>query len=280
MREFLDSFRFKIILCILALLIGMMLYSITKGGQVIGVSKVLNAITSPVMKASNSISHKVSKNIDMLLNSKKNYDENKKLKKDLADAYKNIIDYEDKKKEILELRKFVGIKEKNEKYQLSDPCNITGRVTNDPFKSFTIDKGSKNGIKLHDPVVTGDGLVGVIVSVSDSYATVRTILSAQTLSISVVCVETGDIGFVEGSVTTAKDSLTKMVLTKVEHAIKTGDIITTSGDSKLFPHNYPIGIVQSVGIEPSGLLAYAIVKPLVDPLTITSVMVILDLGDE
>jgi rod shape-determining protein MreC len=215
----------------------------------------------------------------MFLNSKKNYEENKKLKNDLAEAYKNIIDYEDKKQEILELRKFVGIKEKNEEYTLSNPCNIIGRVTNDPFKSFTIDRGSKDDIRLYAPVVTGEGLVGVIVSVGENSSVVRTIISAQPLSVSAVCVETGDIGFVEGTVATAKEGLTKMVLTKTDHTVKPGDIIKTAGDSELFPANYPIGIVQSTGIEPSGLLAYAILKPIVDPNEITSVMVILDLGN-
>ncbi|MDR0919745.1 MAG: rod shape-determining protein MreC [Oscillospiraceae bacterium] len=279
MKEFFESFRFKIILCILALLIGMMLYAVTQGGKIIFPSKVLSTITSPVTKASNAISDKVSKNINMLINSKKNYDENKKLKRELAEVYKEIIDNEDNKKEISELRKFLGIKEDNEQYSLSRPCNITGRITNDPFKSFTIDQGTKQGISLYDPVVTAEGLVGVIISVADNYSTVRTLLSAQPLSVSAVCVETGDLGYVEGSVTTAKDGLTKLVLTTDTTEMKPGDIIKTSGDSGLFPNNYPIGTVQSVGIEPSGLLASAVIQPIVDPNEVTSVMVILDLGE-
>ena len=43
-------------------------------------------------------------------------------------------------------------------------------MTNDPYGTFVIDRGSNDGIKLYDPVVTSEGLVGVIVEVANSYA--------------------------------------------------------------------------------------------------------------
>lgn len=74
-------------------------------------------------------------------------------------------------------------------------------MTNDPYGTFVIDRGSNDGIKLYDPVVTSEGLVGVIVEVANSYATVRTLLHPD-LSIGGLCVESRDTGIIEGALLT------------------------------------------------------------------------------
>lgn len=278
MKEFFGTVKFKIILAILALLFGMMLYSVTQGGVVNGASEMFGKALSPVQKLSNSITHKITKNIDMLMNADKYYKENQKLKTEIADLYQQLIDYEDKKVEIDELRKFIGIKEQHAEYQLSPPCTVIGRTMNDPFKSFTIDKGSKDGISVYDPVVTGDGLVGIVSEVADTYSTVKTVLNARSMSVGAICVETQDTGIVEGAVSEALKGKTRMVLINKDNTIKPGNLIKTSGDSGLFPQDYPIGIVESVAVDSSGLTSYAVIKPIVDISNVTAVMVITDLG--
>ena len=52
----------------------------------------------------------------------------------------------EQRKELFDIFGSIFSKEKNEDYQLSQPCGVLGYVTNDPFKSFTIDKGSEDGI--------------------------------------------------------------------------------------------------------------------------------------
>ena len=179
MGDFFKSVKFKIIICILALLVGIMIYSVTQGGNSISGSNALGGIFKPVRKLSNSISNKVETQIDMFVNAEDYYDENQALKEQISELYNKLTEYENTKKEIEELRKFVGIKEDNEQYELSPPCSVIGRVTNDPFGSFIIDRGSKDEIKVYDSVVTGEGLVGVVVEVADSYSIVRTILSPE-----------------------------------------------------------------------------------------------------
>jgi rod shape-determining protein MreC len=279
-KEFFESFKFKVILCIIALLFGMMIFAVTKNGNMVGIQRGFVFVVEPLAKLSNSISHSVSKKLDMLVNAEKYYNENQQLKEKLSDAYEMLIEYADAKKEISELRKFIGIKEQNAEYLLSPPCKVIGRTANDPFKSFIIDRGTTDGIKIGDPVVTGAGLVGVITEISESQASVRTLLSAQPLSVPAICSETGDIGFVQGSVTCAFDGTTKFTLTKLENSMSVGNIIKTSGESRYFPANTPIGIVEEIGIEDSGLLSYAIIRPIVSPNDVTSVMVIISMEND
>ena len=62
----------------------------------------------------------------------------------------------------------------------------------------------------------------------------------------------------------------------LNNKIKKGDLIITSGNSGQFPQGYVIGNVTETGIEESGLTAYAIIEPAVNPNKINNVMVITD----
>ncbi|MBQ8435387.1 MAG: rod shape-determining protein MreC, partial [Oscillospiraceae bacterium] len=139
--------------------------------------------------------------------------------------------------------------------------------------------GSNDDIKLYDPVVTSEGLVGIIVNVANSYSTVRTILSPD-LSIGALCVESRDTGIIEGSLKYAADGKCKMIYLDKNNKIKKGDLIITSGNSGQFPQGYVIGNVTETGIEESGLTAYAVIEPAVDPTKISNVMVITEFDRE
>ncbi|MDE5648884.1 MAG: rod shape-determining protein MreC, partial [Oscillospiraceae bacterium] len=197
MNQFFKSFKFKVIVCITAFFLGIALYSVTKDGKTSEGSQLIGTVLNPVKRFSNVISDKVSLVIDLFVNSEEYVEENRKLKEQIADLNNRLIDYEDIKSENEDLRKFIGIKEENEDFVLSPPCTVISRMANDPYGTFVIDRGSNDGIKLYDPVVTSEGLVGIITEVAKSYATVRTILSPD-LSVGGLCVESRDTGIIEG----------------------------------------------------------------------------------
>ncbi len=275
MGQFFKSVRFKIILCITAFFLGIALFSVTKDGKASSSSQVVNSILNPIRKFSNGISDKVSLVVDLFINAEDYEKENQELRQKVAGLNARLIEYEDMKSEIEDLRKFIGIKEENEDFELSPPCTIISRMANDPYGTFVIDKGSKDGIELYDPVVTSEGLVGIITEVAKSYSTVQTILSPE-LSIGGLCVESRDTGIVEGSLSFAADGKCKMNYIDKENTIKEGDLIITSGNSGQFPQGYVIGYVTETGIEESGLNSYAVIKPAVDSGKINNVMVITD----
>ena len=167
MRDFFKSTRFKILLAFLAFLIGIMIYGVSKGGYSISGESIVNSITKPFRSAANSIAMKFEHNFDKISNATEYYNENQRLKQQLAEQNQKLTEYEALKKEVEELRKFVTIKEENEDYILSEPCKVISYVANDPFKSFTINKGSADGIEPNCPVVTAEGLVGITSEVSE-----------------------------------------------------------------------------------------------------------------
>ena len=273
MNEFFKSFRFKVILCIAAFFLGVGLYSVSLDGEATLGSQIIGSVLSPIKKVSNAISDKVSLVIDLFIDSEVYVEENRQLRQQVAELNNRLIDYEELRTEVEDLRKFVGIKEENEDMKVSRPGNIISRSANDPYGSFVIDRGKKDGIKLYDPVVTSEGLVGVIVEISRTYSTVRTILSPD-LSVGALCVESRDTGVIEGNLSLAGDGKCKMIYIDKNNKIKNGDLMITSGRSGQFPRGYVIGNVTEVGIEPNGLTAYAVIQPSVDISKINSVMVI------
>ncbi len=275
MEHFLKSKKLKAILIIMALLTGILAYAVSAGGYTIPAVDILNTIASPFQKASNAISGKVEYALNLYQNAEDGYEENEALKKEIAELHKQLVKYEQVQQELDELKSFVGIKETYSDFVITSPCEVTGYVTNDPFYAFNIDCGKNEGISLYDPVVTEEGLVGVITKLGDNTATVTTILSPD-LSIAVYCSTTKDHGVLNGSVGLAMQGMTKLLYLDKDTALKKDRVILTSGENGLFPKGYVVGYVNDVGTDDSGLTACASVKPSADVRNLHMVVVVTD----
>ncbi|MCR4639600.1 rod shape-determining protein MreC [Ruminococcus sp.] len=276
MRDFLKSTRFKVMVGFLAFLVGMMVYAVTRGGYSVSGASFINTLTKPFRAASNSISRKMEHTVDKLSNADKYIEENERLKKQIGELNAQLTEYDAIKAEVEELRKFVSIKEEHEDYLLSQPCKVLGYVTNDPFKSFTIDKGTADGIQVNCPVVTSEGLVGITVEVSKHVSTVRTILSPDLSVAAVASSSNADQGIIEGNVLSSENGQTKLIHVPKKNKLKRGDLMITAGNSGLFPKDYPIGTILEIGFDSNGLSVCADIQPCVDVNRLTSVIVITD----
>lgn len=105
---------------------------------------------------------------------------------------------------------------------------MVARDPDDRFYSFTIDRGSLSGIEPLDPVVTADGLVGVVREVGVNYSKVVTILDVW-IDVGARDVRTRDIGIVTGSVDLAADGKCRLNYLPRESGAAPGDIVVTSG---------------------------------------------------
>ena len=274
MKEFFHTVKFKIIVALTAVLIGAMIYSVTTGGYSSGSNYLFEVIFEPVRSLSSKISDKVSTSLDMIINAEKYYNENQQLKTQLNAIYNDVIDYDKVLEENRELRVMLELKEEYNNYKFSPPCTVIARTTNDPYCSFTIDKGSSDGIEPGDPVVTETGIVGVCFEVSPSTSKVRTLYSPKT-AVGVYTVRTKAEGIAEGGYDLAVKGRIRMSYISKESDIKEGDVIVTSGSAN-YPAGQLIGTVESVQMEQNGLSKYAIIIPAEEPGTITGVFVITD----
>lgn len=272
MRDFFQSVKFRIIVALMAVLVGVMIYSVTSGGYAAGTTSFFEMASEPFKKLSSAISEKVSTSLDMIINAEKYYNENQQLKTQLNELYNDLIDYDRVLTENEELRVMLDLKEEYSEYEFSPPCSIIARTTNDPYGSFTIDKGSSSGIEPGDPVVTQNGIVGVCYDVTSSTCKVRTLYSPKT-SVGVYSVKSRAEGIVTGGYDLAMNGRVRMSYISKDSAIAPGDIIVTTGSTN-YPAGQLIGTVETVEMEANGLSKYAIIIPAEEPDTLSSVFVI------
>lgn len=275
MGGFFRSKKFRIILCIIALLIGMMLYAVTQDGFTLPTTGFIGKICNPIRSVSNRISDSVENTLDAFTRSKEYQQENEELRQRVAELEYQLVDYHKTQQELTDLEGFMGVKEDHEDFVLSDPCTIIGYVENDPFHAFYIDKGSEDGLSVYDPVVTAEGLVGIISEISETYATVETICSPN-LSIGAEVSGKSESGIVEGDVTLSSSYRCRMIYLEKDTTLKKGDLVITSNSVGIFPQGYLIGSVESIEPMESGLSYCAVIRPSVDLENLSNVIVITD----
>lgn len=276
MRDFVKSAKFKVLLGFLAFLIGIMVYSVTKGGYSLSVVSAFNTVTKPLRTVSNNISRSMEGTLDRLANSDEYYEENQRLKKEIGELNRQLTEYEALKTEVEELKELVSIKQEHEDFEFTQACSVIGYIANDPFMSFTIDKGSADDITPNCPVVTAEGLVGITVEVSEHMTTVRTILSPDLSVAAVNSKNVKDMGIVEGSIASSQKGQTRLIHIDKNNKFKVGDLIITSGTSGLFPKDYSIGRIKSIDLDSNGLSDCAVIEPCADVTRLSSVYVITD----
>lgn len=128
--------------------------------------------------------------------------------------------------------------------RFTDLASVSARVVGSPISNFEqtvrLDRGSYDGIDEDMPVVTGAGLVGRVVEVSQTRSTVRLITDPQS-SVGVRLSRSGDLGLVEG---VGPDR--PLVLGLIEPGTDVGrrELLVTSGvDDSIFPGGIPVGRV-------------------------------------
>jgi rod shape-determining protein MreC len=156
---------------------------------------------------------------------------------------------------------------------------ITTRVLAQPANAYDQDivvaAGRADGIVRDAPVVTEDGLVGIVTSVSGDAARV-TLLTDQSVAVSAYDVTTNAAGVVRKA-----SAGSELVLDRVpkDLVVTEGDIVATagwrSGDlESLYPRGLPIGRVTSVGLQDIDLYQRIQVTPFVNFDSLSEVVVL------
>ncbi len=275
MKDFFHSVRFRILLCIAALLLGLMTCVAVTAGKQSGPEQIIGTLTYPFVSAANAISDGVAGLIDKFVNADKYKSENEQLSAELAEMYKSTMDYEDLVRENERLREMLELRQKSEDFRFSEPCDVIARNANDIYGGFTVSKGKNSGISEGDPIVTSVGLIGRVTSIADNYAKVTTILSPR-VNVGVYTTRAKTTGVLENNLEYAQKGQVLMSSILKEADIREGDIIFTSGKSGLFPDDLYVGKVLEVYDDPNGFSKHAVIEPAQDVLKVTSVFVITD----
>lgn len=106
---------------------------------------------------------------------------------------------------------------------------------------LTINKGRRNGIEPGMGVISAHGIVGKVMSVSDHFATVSSILNTDVF-VSCFIKRKDNFGSINWD---GRDALFAKLLYIPRHAeLEKGDTIVTSGYNSIFPENILIGYID------------------------------------
>lgn len=141
----------------------------------------------------------------------------------------------------------LGYVESDSTYKFT-PAKIISNSVNKQQNYITLNRGSKHGIKPDQGILSSQGIVGVITSVSDSYSSGLSLLNPR-WSVSAKLKNSGYYGSLawDGEDYQIADLLE--IPFHVELAV--GDSIVTSGYSSIFPEGLMIGVIDEFA-QPGG----------------------------
>lgn len=255
---------------VLALLIvgSFVMLTLTYQGS-LGLQRGVSTIFSPVQSVSDRALKPARDLVDWFDKTFDARGENSRLKSELVDARRKAVAGEEALQENGQLRKLVAL-DSSPALASSAYEPVTGRViARSPTvwrSSVTIDLGSGDGVRLDDPVVSGDGLVGRVASVEPASAQVM-LLTDHASAVSAKVVPVGVQGVVKPEVGNPEELILDFIdSTRKVHGGQ--DVVTAGwraqGLASLFPPGLPVGEVTKASIVEQEANQQVDIRPFAD----------------
>lgn len=222
-----------------------------------------NTVFSPVQKLMTGVSDGVGGFFNFLFEMQDYKEVNSELTKRIADMEQKYRSAEDFRAENEQLRALLELKENTYAADEATGAKIIGWSSDNWYNTYTIDKGSLDGIAAQDTVVTQLGLVGQVQEVGLNWARVSTVIDTAS-TVGVCVVRTGDIAMLDGDTQLGKDGFCKLNFVNKQAEIVVGDLLETSGLGDVFAPGIHIGRVVELHADSTGVNQYAVVEPAVD----------------
>ena len=273
MKDFFDTWKFKILVGIAVFLAAIMAYAGANGRLTAAPQEILSVAVAPFQRAAAAVSNGVSSlwekytNIDAIL------EENEKLTTENAELRGQMVDYDKLKAENEAYKALTNIQEQHPEMSYVSSF-VIGRDPLDSFYGFTLDKGSLDGVEANDAITSDEGyLLGVVTEVDLTSCKVMTILHPSFNAAGVVS-RTRDNGIITGSADYAAEGLCILSNLSRGTLTKANDQVITTGLGGVFPPDVLVGVVQDLVPEASGKSTIAVIKPGADPRTVKHVFII------
>ncbi len=196
-------------------------------------------------------------------------EENRRLKQKIAQLQEQNHQMKEMKLANERLRELLQFREKNSPSMIG--AEVIARDPSSWFKSVTIDKGERDGVKMGMAVISSTGVIGQILKTASHYAIVL-LLTDYNSAIDSIVQRTRAKAIVEGK--GENRCQLKYLLRADEVAV--GDIVVTAGSGGNFPKGLMIGEIKKVDKQGHGVFQYAELAPGVDLTKLEEVFVIME----
>lgn len=227
------------------------------------ISNVFNTVLMPFQRFINSSGEKINDFFAHFDDINRLREENEMLKRridELENEREDLIEFKAKN---IELREALNIKDQYSDWEMLG-ANIIAKDMGNWFNVFTIDRGTKDGIKNDSPIVTSKGLVGRVMKADLVSSKVISIIDEES-SVSARLSKTSDLVVVKGDRRLKDQGLCIMEYIPVDVDVAVNDSVETSGMmGGIYPKGIIIGKVKEVRQRTNELDRYAIIEPSVD----------------
>lgn len=236
-----------------------------------------NAVIVPVQDGINSIGLWISDQIDKSHDLEALNEENAELKEEIEQLTAQNNTLKQYATTIEELEALLELKSTYTDYD-TVAAQVISKNSDKWFSTFTINKGSNDGIEVDMNIIAEGGLVGIVTDVGENYSTCRAItdddinISAMIQGTSEICVVTGSLTLMDSNLLSFSD------LSGTATVAEGMSIVTSTVSSKYLP-NLLIGYIESYSVDGSGLTVSGYITPAVDFDSLTYVLVITQLKE-
>jgi rod shape-determining protein MreC len=241
---------------VLALLIvgSFALLTLTYGQSSDGFQRGISAIFSPLQTVADRALKPARDLVDWFDQTFEARGENERLRAELEEARRLAVAGEEALQENAQLRKLVDL-DRDPPLASSAYEPVAGRViARSPtvwYSTVTIDVGSGDGVEVEDPVLSGEGLVGLIASVEGGSSQVM-LLTDHASGVSAKVVPEGWQGLVRPEVGDPEDLVLDFIDSNTR--VRRGQDVVTAGWraqglASHFPPGLPIGEVTRASVE-------------------------------
>ena len=273
MKDFFDTWKFKILVIVAVFLVGIMAYAGANGRLTAAPQELLSVVLTPLQKVTSALSGGAASVWEKYTSIDDVMDRNEQLEAENAELRQQMVDYDRIKAENDAYKALARIQDTNSEASYVSAF-VIGRDPLDEFGGFTLDQGSTDGVAVNDAIISDRGyLLGVVVEVEATSCKVMTILHPSFNAAGVIS-RTRENGIITGSADYAADG--QCVLTNLDRATEArkGDQVITTGLGGVFPANLLVGTVQEVVPEQSGKSSSAVILPGADPRTVKHVFIV------
>ena len=153
------------------------------------------------------------------------------------------------------------------------PSTVVGLDVSPLFRSVLVDRGTRHGVQAGNPVITHEGVVGVVTRTSSHASKTMLVLDRQS-AVDAVVQRSRTRGTVRGRGT----GWPEFEFEARSGDVQVGDLLLTSGLGGVYPKGLKLGEVTELSESGGGLFRLAVVSPGVDFGRLEQVFVMLRRG--
>ncbi len=235
------------------------------------IENVCNSLVMPIQNGITYIKNKINGNNVFFADISSLQEQNKTLQEENTKLEQSLRELEIIKAENTTLKEYLALTEKYEGFT-SIPAYIISKEISNYSSVFVINVGTDDGVDTGMAVIADKGLVGHVISVTNTTAKVQTIIDSASN--------------VSAKINTSNESISckgvldsgKLKATYIPNDAEliTGDTVQTSGMGGIYPKGIHIGTVEKIVSTNNILDRYLVIEPAVDFETVETVLVIAD----